>query len=133
MDTNKNVEESDEDIKVWDEFQNQLDNLFSLLASTNASADSDGSETRFGLNERHVTNLLDACRALDSWFIRKRFILASQCSELVAMDELETLRLEIARKEKMIADTKVKLKTYTEAITAILDQTTKDLSYRPQI
>ncbi|KAA0194618.1 Mediator complex subunit 28 [Fasciolopsis buskii] len=132
MSGKKKLEDSDEDMKVWDEFQNQLDNLFSILASSNASADSDGSETRFGLNELHMTHLLDACRALDSWFIRKRFILASQCSELVAMEETDTLRLEIARKEKMIADTKTKLKTYIDAITSILDQTTKDLSYCPQ-
>ncbi|OON18593.1 hypothetical protein X801_05552 [Opisthorchis viverrini] len=108
-------------------------NIFLVLSSTNASADSDTSESRHGINDRHMASLLEACRDLDSWFVKKRFLLSSQRPDLLLQEELDAMQSETARKEKLIAETKVKLKQYVDSISAIVEQFTSDLSYRPQL
>ncbi|CAL8102664.1 unnamed protein product [Calicophoron daubneyi] len=122
-----------DDSTLWSEFENQLDNIFLVLSSSSASVDSGASEARHGINDRHMTALLDACRALDSWFIKKRFLLSAQCPDFVLREEIEDIRMETARKEKLLGEMRVKIKNYVDAIGSIVDQTTKDLSYRPQV
>ncbi|TGZ75893.1 hypothetical protein CRM22_000134 [Opisthorchis felineus] len=131
--TSETHDTPDKDNQIWTNFESQLDNIFLVLSSTNASADSDTSESRHGINDRHMASLLEACRDLDSWFVKKRFLLSSQRPDLLLQEELDAMHSETARKEKLIAETKVKLKQYADSISAIVEQFTSDLSYRPQL
>lgn len=126
------AEPTNVDDKIWNDFETQLDNIFLVLSSSNPPVDSDAADTRHGVNERHMSSLLDACRALDCWFIRKRFQLCSQCPGLSVQVDTDAIQTEVARKEKVIAETKAKLRQYCQAIALVTDQVTKDLSYQPQ-
>ncbi|KAF8563398.1 hypothetical protein P879_05478 [Paragonimus westermani] len=130
------MEETDEngtldgDVKIWANFEHQLNNMFLVLSATNASADSDATEARHGVNDIHMASLLEACRELDSWFVKKRLLLATQRPDLLLKDELDHLHSETLRKEKLVSETKAKVRQYTESIRIILDQITKDLPYQ---
>ncbi|CAH8537655.1 unnamed protein product [Dicrocoelium dendriticum] len=129
MHPSSDVNELDSDEKVWSSFENQLDNIFLILSSTNSSADADASETRHGLNEKHMRSFLNTCRDLDSWFVKMRFLLSTRYPDLVLHEELDIMRSEIVRKEKLITETKLKLKQYSECIAVIVEQISKDLSH----
>ncbi|TGZ75895.1 hypothetical protein CRM22_000134 [Opisthorchis felineus] len=84
--TSETHDTPDKDNQIWTNFESQLDNIFLVLSSTNASADSDTSESRHGINDRHMASLLEACRDLDSWFVKKRFLLSSQRPDLLLQE-----------------------------------------------
>ncbi|CAH8592254.1 unnamed protein product [Schistosoma rodhaini] len=118
----------DPDAKVLSDLETQLDNIFMVLSSTGLH-DSDISESQHGLNDKHMASLLDACRQMDSWFIKKRLALSTYCQEYALKEEIDALNAECIRKEKLAQELKGRIEDYSKSIQVIIDQFSKDLPY----
>ncbi|CAH8553041.1 hypothetical protein MS3_00007599 [Schistosoma haematobium] len=118
----------DSDAKVLSDLETQLDNIFMVLSSTSLH-DSDISESQHGLNDKHMASLLDACRQMDSWFIKKRLALSTYCQEYALKEEIDALNAECIRKEKLAQELKGRIEDYSKSIQVIIDQFSKDLPY----
>ncbi|CAH8519487.1 unnamed protein product [Schistosoma turkestanicum] len=118
----------DSDEKVLSDLEAQLDNIFMVLSSTSLH-DSDISESQHGLNDKHMASLLDACRQMDSWFIKKRLALSTYCPEYALKEEIDALNAECTRKEKLAQELKGRIEDYSKSIQVIIDQFSKDLPY----
>ncbi|KAK4470514.1 hypothetical protein MN116_006061 [Schistosoma mekongi] len=111
----------DEDEKVLSDLETQLDNIFMVLSSNNSN-DSDVLESQHGLNDRHMSSLLDACRQMDSWFIKKRLALSTYCQEYALKEEIDSLNAECTRKEKLVHELKARIEDYSKSLQIIIDQ-----------
>ncbi|KAH8871719.1 Mediator complex subunit 28 [Schistosoma japonicum] len=111
----------DEDEKVLSDLETQLDNIFMVLSSNNSN-DSDILESQHGLNDKHMSSLLDACRQMDSWFIKKRLALSTYCQEYALKEEIDALNAECTRKEKLVQEVKSRIEDYSKSLQIIIDQ-----------
>ncbi|CAH8853373.1 unnamed protein product [Trichobilharzia szidati] len=118
----------DEDEEVFSALETQLDSIFMVLSST-GSSDSGLSESQHGLNDKHMASFLDACRKMDSWFIKKRLALSTYCQDYALKEEIDALNAECARKEKLAQELKMRIEDYSKSIQVIVDQFTKDMPF----
>lgn len=89
---------------LWDQFYNSYVNLFALLAPSTPSHSHNlhESEEIKASAEQCVMKFIDCGRSMESFFLQKRLLFASQKPEQVLMEEIGELDGEIKRKEEVI-------------------------------
>ncbi|VDM32860.1 unnamed protein product [Hydatigera taeniaeformis] len=73
---------------------------------------------------------IDACRALDSWFIQKRLILTMERPEYQLVDEVADLQKELEIKTNHAKCLKQKIREYVSSINTIVNKYIHPLEFR---
>ena len=93
------------------EFEDVFDTCVGLLANSSCQQSSESEELKLSV-EQCVQKFLDKARELETFFVQKRCQISSQLPEQFVFEDMQDIKMEIARKDQLIERFNEKINTW---------------------